>query len=229
MARTRRAGRKARGKDGKPKMWIRCVCGRTLNVVDRPRYRDGRPKDPLWMIGGLSYTTSYNTNRGDKYEHDHHGKVHTHAFDCVYEGHAAPEVLEMPTAEELAAYAEEETLEELTGEEEPFRMSPFQKFRYEMYGEIPEVENEYRIHPALKANPSRLTEAGVTPRPRDVKRSGRRCGRHHRVTGQRILDHWNKLAGITEDMPHMEAKRREMEAYRKDVAAGKSWVMILDD
>lgn len=223
MGKNRRAGRKH---TVKPKMWIRCVCGQTLGNVDRPRHPDGRPVDPLWMIGGLSYTSTYNSHHGDKYEHDHFGKVHTHTFKCTYVEQQSPEVLKLPTPEEVISYAEEETLKEIMGEELPFRMSKAAALRYKVTGELPEIDNEDRIHPALKANPARFTESGVTPRPRDVKRGDRRCGRVHTVRGQRILGHWNELAGITEDTPYMDAMRTEKAAY---LAAGKNWVMILGE
>lgn len=221
MGKNRRAGRKH---TVKPKMWIRCVCGQTLSHVDRPRHADGRPTDPLWMIGGLSYVSTYNSQSGNKYEHDHFDKVHTHTFKCEFVEQLAPKVMKRPTLDEVVKYAEEKTLEEAMGEEPPFRMTDAQKQHYEATGELPDTLVEHRIHPALKVNPSRLTDAGVTPRPRDVKRDGRRCGRVHTVRGERILDRWNELAGITEETPYLEAMRTEKSAY---LAAKKNWVMTL--
>lgn len=218
---TRRSGKRHKIT---PKMWIRCVCGQTLQHVDRPRHPGGRPVDPLWMIGGLSYNSTYNSNDGDNYEHDHYGKVHTHTFICKYSNSQAPSIMERPTPEEVIAYAEEETMDEIMGDELPFRMTKAQATRYKFTGELPPNLDTDRIHPALAMNPSRFSEKGITPRPADVKREGRRCGRVHTVRGQRILDHWNRLAGITEETPYKEAMRMERAAY---VAAGKNWVMTL--
>lgn len=198
MGKNRRAGRKHWHED-RPKMWIRCVCGCTLGEVTRPRYRDGWTRDPLWQIGGLAIMNVYNSNAGQRYEHDHFGKVHTHSFDCVYISGTAPEVAKRPTEEEQRQWVED----------------------WDPWDDRPAPP-----HPDANLNPSRYVEAGVTKRPRDVKREQRRCGREHDVTGQRILDRWNELAGITEDMSDLEAMRREKEAYR---AAGKNWVMVLVD
>lgn len=201
---TRRSGKRHKIT---PKMWIRCVCGQTLGHVNRPRYSTGRPADPLWQIGGLVISSSYNSHEGTKFEHDHYGKIHTHSFDCVYAVDRAPGVLTPPSLEEQQDFAEMWDL----GESDPLDN---------------DWEDAVASHPDLNRNPARYTEAGITKRPRDRKRSNRRCGREHDVTGRRILDRWNELASITDDTPHMEAMRLEKSAY---VAAGKTWEMILVD
>ena len=224
MGKNRRAGR--HHKSDIPKMWIKCVCGQTLGEVTRPRWSDGFAYNPSWEIGGLSISHHYNSHHGERFAHDQYGQVHTYTFRCSYDAWNKIEVLDKPTEDEIRAYAEEETLEELMGEELPFRMTKRQAWHYRVHGELPHDVPEMRQHPALKANPARFTEAGVTQRPRDIKRLKKRCGRNHVITGKRIFERWQELAGINEEMDDLEAMRHEKQAYK---AAGRNWILVLTD
>lgn len=208
MARTRRAGQ---GRKRDPKMFIKCVCGQTLGHVTKPRRNDGSLVDPLWTVDGLVIRAEYNSNRGDRYEHDHNNRIATYSFDCEFKEYGAPSVVQRPTDEERAQW--------IKGQQRLAR------FRARFRGR-PGVNAEVGPHPDDGLNPSCYEESGHRERPRDTKRENRRCGRHHRIKAERIAQRWNELAGTSSTMSPREEMTQERMAYR---AANYHWELTLSD
>ncbi len=205
MARNRRAGRNR--KKNIPKMLIKCVCGQTLGDVTKPRRNDGSLVDPLWKVDGLVIRAGYNSNRGDRYEHDHNNRVETYSFDCEFIEYGAPSVVQRPTDEERAQWIKSQQ------GRARFRGRP---------GPNPEI----RSHPNDGLNPSCYEESGRTERPRDTKRENERCGRHHRIKAERIARRWHELAGTSSTMSPRDAMIQEKAAYE---SANYHWELTLSD